>query len=228
CLFQPPAPSGHDDQRRARGDRGDDVVEHSASSAVSALNVVSTLVRIAADFSPRYERHGDDLVSIDISGLGRLFGGARAIGEELRRDAVRRGLRVHVAVASTRLAALVLALARPGLTVVEPGDEADTLAIIPVGVLAKISSASRLRADGASASLAEASAEAGGLASAASGPARGGVENARISFELPALTVFRTWGVKTLGELAALPSADLAARLGTEGLMWQAIARGED
>src|SRR5439155_15869507 len=32
----------------------------------------------------------------------------------------------------------------------------------------------------------------------------------------------------TLGELAALPSADLAARLGSQALVWQAIARGED
>ena len=115
CIYQPPAPSGHDDQRR------DDV-----------LNV-------AADFSPRYERHRDDLVSIDVSGLGRLLGTPRSIGEELRRDAAARGLRVHVAIAGTRTAALVLALARPGLTVVEPGEEADVLAVIPVAMLEKVS-----------------------------------------------------------------------------------------
>jgi hypothetical protein len=32
-----------------------------------------TLVRVAGDFSPRYERHTDDLVSIDVSGLQRLL-----------------------------------------------------------------------------------------------------------------------------------------------------------
>ena len=42
------------------------------------------------------------------------------------------------------------------------------------------------------------------------------------------VSVFKTWGVKTLGELAALPSADLAARLGPRGLAWQALARGDD
>ena len=36
------------------------------------------------------------------------------------------------------------------------------------------------------------------------------------------------WGLKTLGELAALPAADVRARLGRQGLVWQAIARGED
>jgi len=164
------------------------------SGAPRGLNNV---LAIAADFSPRYERHGDHIVSIDISGLGRLLGSARDIGEELRRDAARRGLRVHVAIAGTRTAALVLAIARPGLTVVDPGEEAAALAPIPVGVLEKISAC--------------------GLASVASEPGA-----------LPELTVFRTWGLKTLGELAALPPADLAARLGSPGLFWQAIARGED
>src|SRR3984893_7319831 len=42
---------------------------------------------IAEQFSPRYESHGDDLVSIDVSGLERLLGPAQTIGEELRREA---------------------------------------------------------------------------------------------------------------------------------------------
>ena len=40
-----------------------------------------SMTAIAGDFSPRYERHGDDLVSIDVSGLQRLLKvkeGARA------------------------------------------------------------------------------------------------------------------------------------------------------
>jgi protein ImuB len=41
-------------------------------------------------------------------------------------------------------------------------------------------------------------------------------------------TVFRRWGIRTLGELAALPSDDLAARLGADGMTWQRLARGED
>jgi protein ImuB len=40
--------------------------------------------------------------------------------------------------------------------------------------------------------------------------------------------VFRRWGIGTLGELAALPSDDLAARLGHDGTAWQRLARGED
>jgi protein ImuB len=42
------------------------------------------------------------------------------------------------------------------------------------------------------------------------------------------LQSFRQWGLRTLGELAALPPADLVARLGKQALAWQAMARGED
>src|SRR5258708_29026768 len=115
CLYRPP-----------------DVSANSASSAVSSL------IAVAQEFSPRYERHRDDLVSIDVSGLERLVGPARTIGEELRREAAARGVRVHVAVAGTRMAALVLALARPGLTVIPRGEEAAALAPISLGILEKL------------------------------------------------------------------------------------------
>jgi protein ImuB len=36
------------------------------------------------------------------------------------------------------------------------------------------------------------------------------------------------WGLRTLGDLAALPAADLSARLGQAGLVLQRAARGED
>ena len=111
----------------------------------SALNAVNPLVALARDFSPRYEQHRDDLVSIDVSGLGRLLGPARAIGEQLRREAAARGLRVHVALAGTRIAALVLVHARAGLTLVEPGEEAEALAPLPIGILEKIPEAESLR-----------------------------------------------------------------------------------
>jgi protein ImuB len=42
------------------------------------------------------------------------------------------------------------------------------------------------------------------------------------------LETFRRWGLRTLGDLATLPAADLAARLGADGPRLQALARGED
>src|SRR2546425_8590821 len=211
CLYRPPALDAYNDQRRAR-------------SAVSALNVVA----LARDFSPRYERHRDDLVSIDVSGLGRLLGPARAIGEQLQREAAARGLRVHVALAGTRMAALVLVHARPGLTLVEPGEEAEALAPLPIGILEKIApEAESLRSRPRECEALPARAPGAPARVNRSGAPRE-VRNVSGLLELPELSVFRSWGLKTLGELAALPPADLAARLGPTGLVWQAIARGDD
>ena len=142
----------------------------------------SDLIALAQDFSPRIETHGERSVVLDISGLGSLIGDARTIGEELRRTAADRGLRVHIAVAATRTAAIVLAQARAGLTVIAPGEEAAALA--PLSLAA-------LRAFG----------------------------------EAPPLD---RWGLRTLGDLAAIPRADLSERLGQGGVYWQRLATGED
>ncbi|MDA2926767.1 hypothetical protein MYX78_05970 [Acidobacteria bacterium AH-259-G07] len=42
------------------------------------------------------------------------------------------------------------------------------------------------------------------------------------------LLTFFQWGIRTLGELAALPEGELVARLGQAGLRLQKMARGED
>ena len=152
-------------------------------------DVVNTLVDMAREFSPRVEQHRDDLVMIDLSGLERLIGPPRTIGEELRRTAAARGVHVHVAIARTRSAALVLALAWPGLTVVEAGRERESLATVPIAILDECH-VSHLRSQDAD--------------------------------------TLKQWGLRTLGELVALPTADLAARLGQQALAWQAIARGDD
>src|SRR5436309_1132923 len=115
CVY---SPGYDDDQHRDRSDRGENDLARD----------------IAQQFSPRYETHRD-LVVIDVRGLDRLFGNARSIGDELRREAADRGLRVHVAIASTQTAATILAIARPGVVVVEPGDEAAAVAQIPIDIL---------------------------------------------------------------------------------------------
>jgi protein ImuB len=178
CLYRPPS--------------GDSAAGHATT----------TLAAIAEQFSPRYERHRDDLVSIDVSGLERLLGPARTIGEELRREAAARGIRAHAAVAGTRMAALVLALARPGLTVVPRGEEATALATIHIGILEKIDDDND--------------------------DDRTQSSQRKLDKKTSAVSAFKRWGLKTLGELAALPSADLVSRMGRPALAWQAIARGED
>ena len=144
-------------------------------------------------------------MAIDVRGLDRLLGPPRAIGEELRREAAARGMRAHIAVAATRTTALVLAIARPGLAVVARGGEADALAPIPIGVLEKVVDDEGTQSSQSSQKNIDQKRSAGSAVSA-----------------------FKRWGIKTLGELAALPPADLAARMGKGALAWQALARGED
>jgi len=173
----------------------------------------AALAALAADFSPRFEAHRDDLVVIDVSGLTRLLGPARAIGEELQRTAAARGVRAHVAIAGTQTAALVAAQTRPGLTIVEPGGEAAALAPIPIGIFERM------------ADLVEA-----GLCARSGPPRRAAPPSAPQVFGAAPtpIAVLHRWGLKTLGEIAALPAADLTARLGRQGARWQAIARGAD
>jgi protein ImuB len=178
---------------------------HRPRASESAAADAATLTAIAEQFSPRYEVHGDDLVSIDVSGLAHLVGPPRLIGEELRRESMTRGVRAHVVVAGTRTAALVLALARPGLTVVPRGREAETLASVRVDMLETIDAPDRI--------------------GTAHGADRTSAARSRAA---AAVAAFKKWGLKTLGEVAALPPADLVSRLGRPALAWQALARGED
>jgi protein ImuB len=99
------------------------------------------LMEVARDFSPRVEACGGREVTLDLSGLTRLFGEARTIAAELRRTAADRGLQVRVAIAGTRTAARLLVHHRPGVTIVQPGDEAAALESLPLALLAHISNA---------------------------------------------------------------------------------------
>jgi len=48
-------------------------------------------------------------------------------------------------------------------------------------------------------------------------------------FELQTYSdAWRRWGLRTVGEMAKLPPADLVARMGRAALMWHAMARGAD
>jgi protein ImuB len=180
------------------------------------------LTRLAQEFSPRYELLRDDLVAIDVRGLERLLGAPSAIGAELARDAGVRGLRVHVALAPAYTAATVLALSRPGVTVVAAATQAAALAPLPIGILERIEEhVHHVPAERASAQASHANGarRRSGARESVWGSPRG---------EAPRIIMVKRWGVRTLGELAALPAADLTARLGRGAAAWQAIARGDD
>ena len=166
-----------------------------------------TLLGVARDFSPRIETYGSRSstraqgapshvegreVVLDLAGLTRLFGDATTIGDQLRRTAADRGLRVRIAIAGTRTAARLLAHARAGITIVDAGTEAAALAALPLVLLARISQSN-------------VSDDPNDL-----------------------LMTLRRWGLRTLGDLAALPADEVAARLAQTGVAWQRLARGED
>ena len=69
--------------------------ENSAISAISALNVVNDLVAIAQDFLRAMKACRRCGRRSTCRGLDRLLGDARTIGEELRREAARRGVRAR-------------------------------------------------------------------------------------------------------------------------------------
>ena len=93
------------------------------------------LAEVAREFSPRIDVCDAREIVLDLDGLERLFGDARAIAEELRRTAADRNLRVRVAIAGTRTAARLLVHHRAGITVVARGDEAAALDPLPITLL---------------------------------------------------------------------------------------------
>lgn len=182
---------------------------------------VTTLLGVGQRFSPRVSWVEPQALAIDLHGLERLFGQPREIGEEIRRALAQSGLEAHIAIAATRTAARLLAHARAGLTVIDRGQEQAALAALPIALLLPL--------------LGEPVPGTAGPRGSArfyrSSPVQEIVKPLRRRSGLPVtdrLQTFRRWGLRTLGDLAALPAGELAARLGADGPQWQALARGED
>ncbi|HWW86007.1 MAG TPA: hypothetical protein VNZ26_20565, partial [Vicinamibacterales bacterium] len=211
-----------------------------------ACDSARLLQHIAQNFSPRFELHHNRLIVIDASGLERMMaprsrpglevGSVRSgapsenehesviqtIGEELRREAFERGLQAHVALASTRTAAILLAHTNSGLTLLPyPGGSAP--ADPPSRPLA---GPQEPRSAPAVAPLARGSM----LAPIPIGILERCADVLAFDHEtvVAAVAAFKRWGVRTLGELVALPAAELSARFGRAAMTWQSIARGED
>jgi protein ImuB len=151
---------------------------HSPSAVAEGV-----LLALAHAFTPRVESLGPADVLLDLHGLGRTWAAPEVLGRALIDAGADRGATLQAAIASTRVAALVAARGRPGLTVITAGQEADTLAPLLLDVL----------------DLAE-----------------------------DRRDLFRRWGVRTLGDLAALPARGLAERLGPDGPRLRRLACGQD
>ena len=177
------------------------------------------LVHLAREYAPRIELQGSQLVILDMHGMKQLRGSPQEIGVMLRRTAAGRGFVIRVAVAATKMAAVLATQGRSGLTVIEPGSEAAVLASLPVTVLKRLA---KTQASGTNTKKVE---------DEACHLYRPGVSTVPTALALSILMlvpIVQRWGLKTLGEIVALPAEKLFSRFGSGGVELQRIARGED
>ena len=156
------------------------------------------VLSLAKDFSPRLERYGAGVIVIDVSGLGRLLGDAHGIAAALQQAASDRGVKVRIAVTPSQTAARLLTLEQDVSVVTE--DVATALAPLPLNVLES---------------------ELDGIGLAALRPAA-------LQPTARTLDALRRWGIRTVGEFAALPADELAARFGAAGVALHRVANGID
>ena len=171
--------------------------------AVDGPARTDVLEAVARACSPRVDVHDPDRVVFDASGLSRALGPPATIAAEVNALAASHGVTVRVALAGVWTTAWILAHARPGITIVPAGEDAAALAGLSIGWL------SVLPPDGSSL-----------ITSRGAPPPRELIEDDRLS-------LLRRWGLRTIGEFAALPRADLHARLGDVGVAWHRAACGE-
>jgi protein ImuB len=86
---------------------------------------------VAQAFSPWLEMVAADTAVFSISGLGSLYGSPRKIAEAIYHQAPH----AQVAIAPTAEAAILAARNFPGLTFLEPGEEAGVLGALPIACL---------------------------------------------------------------------------------------------
>jgi protein ImuB len=110
-----------------------------AATATATAAMTEALAAVARGSSPRVEVAGPGVVVLDARGLQRLFGRDAEVAALCRRQAAARGVDAAVAMAATRTAALLLALAGGDVVTVAPGGEAAAVAPLPIGLLARLS-----------------------------------------------------------------------------------------
>jgi protein ImuB len=156
------------------------------------------LLAVARDFSPRVMRVSGQEILLDVSGLGRLIGEPPAIAAALARAIAGMGLAARVAIAPTQTAARLLAMV---------SDIGHRPAQTNTGCIARALAPLPVSLLTPLETLP---------------PAINHRDRAR-PYE-----TFERWGIATLGDLAALPAAELSSRLGRRGVALQRLARGLD
>ena len=160
----------------------------------------AALLDCAQSFSPCVEDAAADTAILDLAGMDSLFGSLPEIARNLFRRTAELGLDGNVAVASNPDAAVLAARGFCGVTMIPPGQEAESLGSLPVEVLFAGRCADQEREN------------------------KEKDEQKKESVHL--LAILERWGIRHLRALAALPEVALSERLGQEGLRLQQLARG--
>jgi len=194
----------------------------------STTGDLKAALAVARDFSPRVMTASDREVLVDISGLGRLIGPPHEIARQLAHALFDAGLTASIAIGPTQTIARLLAHGEtahgPTLRHKAHKDHEDHNALCDLCDLRGL----RGLCVGACGRgpwmqlpvhfLQELEAGLKACATAAMN------ERDRLR---PYETLQR-WGIERLGDLAALPPADLSSRLGRRGAALQQLARGLD
>jgi protein ImuB len=101
----------------------------------ASLHGAGNLTALAFEFSPVVERSAPDTVTLDASGLDRLFGFPQDIAAAMAHRAAEMGVRANVAMASNPDAAICAARGFAGVSIVPHGDEAKFLGELPLALL---------------------------------------------------------------------------------------------
>jgi protein ImuB len=181
------------------------------------------LLELARLCSPRVEPLGDSAAMFDASGLSRVLGTPRDIAREVMRLAMERGVHVRVAIAPTMTSAWLLGQGVPApITVVEPAGMRAALAPLPVALLLTVPGLAELAGEVRRQRVAR-----GKNFRAAPSPMR----TSNLGFvrvQADVLSTLERWGVRTLGDVAALARAEWRARFGDIGARLHEASQGED
>lgn len=198
-------------------------VRTNPQSAYEPSKSVRTLLELARLCSPRVEPLGDSAAMFDASGLSRVLGTPRDIAREVMRLAMERGVHVRVAIAPTMTSAWLVGQGVPApITIVEPAGMRAALAPLPVALLLTVPGLAELADDVRRQRVAR-----GKNFRAAPSPMRASNQGfVRVQAEV--LSTLERWGVRTLGDVAALARAEWRARFGDIGARLHEASQGED
>lgn len=164
----------------------------------------SLLTDLAFSFSPLIEQTSDDTVVLDVSGQDLLFGYAEVPVQKTAADCLSRNIADEIAQRATRSNLKInVALAANPDTAIHAARSFKGITVIPVNEEdLRLQALSIKRLDYSLAQI-----------------------DARRAGEIQ--ETFALWGIRTFGDLARLPLAGIAERLGQDGVRLQKLAQGK-